>query len=162
MTKMMRSIICASGVMGTAFFLALGNAFAAESEHFTMAVLDEDADLVPVLAEQARIARDEGRKPFLYFWADWCPPCVSLRDSLDNEIMIDAFKITYIVQADFDKWQDRLSDTAYFAGFDGIPAFVEIYESGQPNGRAIDGGARGEDIPRNMAPPLKSYFSGED
>jgi hypothetical protein len=42
----------------------------------------------------------------------------------------------------------------------GIPAFYELGEDGKPTGRMITGAAWGEDIPENIAPPMKAFFEG--
>ena len=68
--------------------------------------------------------------------------------------MVDAFQGTYIIQADVDSWgfPPRGWD------FTGIPVFFALDASGNPTGETIDGGAWGENIPENMAPPLKAFF----
>jgi hypothetical protein len=115
-----------------------------------------DSQLNALLAEQARRARAAGRRPFVEFEAAWCGPCQSLKRSLGNGRMVEAFAGTYIVRVDLDSWQAHLAGT----GFDvpSIPAFFELGDDGRPTGRRIDGGAWGEDIPENMAPPLKAFF----
>ena len=106
--------------------------------------------------EQVRRARAAGRRAFVEFEADWCGPCRSLEHYLGDSLMVAAFDRTYIVKLNLDRWQARLAGT----GFDvpAIPAFFELDEAGRPTGRKIDGGAWGEDIPVNMAPPLHAFF----
>jgi hypothetical protein len=41
---------------------------------------------------------------------------------------------------------------------DVIPVFYALNSAARPTGKTINGGAWGEDIPKNMAPPLKIYF----
>jgi hypothetical protein len=42
----------------------------------------------------------------------------------------------------------------------GIPAFYELDANSKPTGRMITDAAWGEDIPANIAPPMKTFFQG--
>jgi thiol-disulfide isomerase/thioredoxin len=90
------------------------------------------------------------------FYADWCAPCKSLEKNLGDPAMVAAFDGAYIIRLNLDDWKDRLPA----AGFrvTGIPAFYELGADGKPTGRMVTGAAWGEDIPANMAPPLKAFF----
>jgi hypothetical protein len=92
-------------------------------------------ELGPLLAAEAKKARAEGRKPFAEIGAGWCSPCKKLEASLSDPRMVDAGLKT-----------------------GAIPVFFELGDDGRPTGRKIDGGAWEEDIPANMAPPLKKFF----
>ena len=70
--------------------------------------------------------------------------------------MLDAFSGTYIIQLDADTWGKKLKGTKFTVK--AIPVLFELGKDGKPTGRKIDGGAWGEDIPKNMAPPLKAFF----
>ena len=117
-----------------------------------------DGELTAVLKDQAANAQAAHRKPYVYFYADWCGPCKALRKSLDdnNPLMMDAFQGTYIIQLNVDTWgkgpEAKPFDTH------AIPVLFELDSDGRPTGRKIDGGAWAEDIPKNMAPPLKKFF----
>jgi thiol-disulfide isomerase/thioredoxin len=132
-----------------------------EPTNYTMVTPPRGGRLVNIFTEQARLAEEMGRKPFAYFWADWCAPCRALRRSLDDERMIDAFDGTYIIMIDYDRWRLRIQGTDFQDLIDGIPAFLEIDQTGHATSRMIDGSAWGQDIPENMAPALKAFFSGE-
>ena len=97
-----------------------------------------------------------GKVPFVQLTADWCAPCRALRASLGDPLMQAAFAGTYVIQVDADAWRDELKQ----AGFDhpAIPVFFGVDAHARPTGAKIDGGAWGEDIPRNMAPPLERFF----
>lgn len=109
-----------------------------------------------LLAEHVRRARAAGRRAFVEFEADWCGPCRALTASLGESRMVEAFEGTYIVRVNSDLWMTRLADTGFDAST--IPVFYELNDAGRPTGRSINGGAWGEDIPANMAPPLKAFF----
>ena len=72
--------------------------------------------------------------------------------------MIEAFTGTYIAQMNVDSW--GWGDQLGYLGFDfnAIPVFYALDEQGLPTGAVIDGGAWGENIPENMAPPLNEFF----
>ena len=115
-------------------------------------------DLSSVLAFHAGQAAQLGQTPYAEFTAVWCPPCEALANSLTDDRMVDAFRGTYIIRVDIDEWKSQL----HKAGFNviGVPTFSELDENGRPSGRVITGAAWGEDIPENMAPPLKEFFQG--
>jgi thiol-disulfide isomerase/thioredoxin len=126
-------------------------------ERFTLVKIpNSNDDLTTILAGQAALAQQAGRRPFVDFYADWCAPCKSLEKNLGAPSMVDAFDGTYIIRLNLDDWKERLPA----AGFrvPGIPAFYAIDLQGKPSGRMITGAAWGEDIPANMAPPLKEFF----
>ncbi|MCC6525026.1 MAG: hypothetical protein IT373_20395, partial [Polyangiaceae bacterium] len=63
----------------------------------------------------------------------------------------------YIVQLEVDAWGAKL-DAAKLPA-DAIPVFYELSaDDGRPTGRKIDGGAWGDNVPANMAPPLDRFF----
>lgn len=128
-------------------------------ENFTLVMLHpSQGELSPLLKTHAGLAANLQRKPFVEFSAEWCPPCKALEASLPDPRMVEAFCGTYIVRLDLDEWKGQLGR----AGFrvPGVPAFFELEADGSPSGRMITGGAWGEDIPENMAPPLKEFFQG--
>ncbi len=116
----------------------------------------KDGDLQALLAAEAAKARAKGQKPFVEVHAEWCGPCKELEASLGDPMMQDAFKGTYQIRLDSDAWGNQLMKAGISAG--GIPAFFELNPQGKPTGRTINGGAWEENIPRNMAPPLKKFF----
>jgi thiol-disulfide isomerase/thioredoxin len=118
----------------------------------------DQGDLASLLAAYAGRAAELGRNPFVEFSAAWCPPCVALAENLDDPRIVEAFRGTYIIRLDYDEWKDRLSGTGFTVV--GVPTFFELDGSGNPTGRIITGTAWGEDIPENMAPPLRAFFRG--
>jgi thiol-disulfide isomerase/thioredoxin len=116
-----------------------------------------NGSLTSLLVAEAQRAVDSGRQPYVEFYADWCGPCKALRRSLSDQRMIGAFTDTYIIQLDWDTWEDQLDEAGFTV--EAVPAFFEINSDGKPTGRTITGAAWGEDIPENMAPPLKKFFA---
>ena len=128
-------------------------------DHFTVVRVGKTKEkLLDILKVEAKKAFDLGRQPYVEFYADWCPPCNAIRESLGDERMIDAFNGTYIIKLDLDFWEIKLLGTGF--NVNGIPAFFEIDSDGNPTGRTITGAAWGEDVPENIAPPLKEFFNG--
>lgn len=129
-------------------------------DHYTITHIDgPQKNLITLLKAAARQAAAEGRKPFVEFYADWCGPCKRLTSHLADPLMVDALDGTYIVKLNSDDWKFIAIKKGF--NLDGIPAFFEIDKEGHPTGRTINGGAWEEDIPANMAPPLKKFFAGE-
>jgi thiol-disulfide isomerase/thioredoxin len=124
---------------------------------FTLIVLHpSQGKLSSLLTTHADLAAQLERKPFVEFSAEWCPPCKALAASLPDPRMVEAFRGTYIIRLDLDEWKSQLGRSGF--AVPGVPAFYELDEAGRPSGRMITGGAWGEDIPENMAPPLKAFF----
>lgn len=113
--------------------------------------------LEELLRHEVASAAGLAKVPYVQITAEWCGPCKALRASLGDPLMQDAFAGTYIVQVDVDAWKPEL-DAAGFKS-DGIPVFFAVDADARPTGAKIDGGAWGEDIPQNMAPPLKQFFA---
>jgi thiol-disulfide isomerase/thioredoxin len=144
--------------------LVLASAFAWAGAHAAepvkLVVLERaQGRLEDLLEREVHIAAAVGRLAYVQITAEWCGPCKALRASLGNPLMRDAFAGTYIVQVDYDAWKPQLEA----AGFSGqaIPVFYAVDAHAHPTGAKIDGGAWGEDIPRNMAPPLTRFFTAE-
>jgi hypothetical protein len=123
--------------------------------------LDPSQGTIGVLLEaEATKAKSMSLKPFAEFRADWCGPCVAIEKSMNDARMVDAFVGTYVVHLDVDAWGSKdLAGTGFHPS--AIPVFYELDDRGKPTGRTIDGGAWGENVPENMAPPLKAFFRGK-
>lgn len=133
---------------------------ASAAESVNVVVLEPGTgELVSLLRREVSNAAAQHRVPFLQITAEWCVPCKKLRASLGDPLMQDAFAGTYIIRIDADAWKKELKET----GFDhpAIPVFFAVDASARPTGAKIDGGAWGDDIPPNMAPPLKQFFTAQ-
>ena len=108
------------------------------------------------LTSEIKKAQELKLTPFIQVTAEWCGPCRRLHAGMSDPLMVDAFQGTYVIKLDAEKWNETLKGTDYYPR--GIPAFIAIDDKGQAVGK-INGGAWGEDIPENMAPPLKKFFS---
>lgn len=116
-----------------------------------------DGELSAQLAVEAAKAKARHRTAYVQFYADWCGPCRQLHESLSNPMMADAFKGTQMLRLNYDIWEGKYAK----ASFDPkcIPIFYAIDETGKPTGKSIHAGAWAENIPTNMAPPLKTFFT---
>ena len=122
-------------------------------------IVGNGVPLNDILYAEAQKAVALGLDPYVDFYADWCPPCRAIEANIGDELMIDAFTGTYIIQLNFDEWERKLSDSGFYVV--GIPAYYEIDAEGKSTGRMITGAAWGEDIPQNIAPPMKAFFAGQ-
>jgi len=111
------------------------------------------------LKTEAEKARAIGLRPFVEFYAEWCPACKEIKRDLKNGDvwMADAFAGVYLISIDIDKWEDYLPDSGF--EFEYIPVFFRFDKKGQPTYDWIDGSAWGENTPENMHDPLKEFFN---
>lgn len=130
----------------------------AASAKFQVVNVPVGDDLPKLLAEHAALAKQAKLTPYVELWAEWCGPCKKLEASMGHPLIEKAFTGVYLIRLDSDAWSPKLGGT----GLDGstIPVFYELDAAGKTTGRRIDGGAWGEDIPENMAPPLDAFFHG--
>jgi thiol-disulfide isomerase/thioredoxin len=130
------------------------------SKDFTfIAASPSQEGLQEILRIEARKAISLGQKPYVLFTADWCPPCMALRESLDEPLMRDAFRNTYIIEIDtvaLGHEDQKIVEKRFNAK--GIPSLYELNVNGEPAGHKISGNNWDADIPANMAPPLKAFF----
>jgi thiol-disulfide isomerase/thioredoxin len=122
----------------------------------------EDGDLQEMLADEAQKAFALGQMPVVEFDATWCPPCQAIDAAIKakNELMLNAYKGTYIIKLDVDEWAWGVNGVQDFR-FDGIPVYFKLDSEGHQTGEVIDGGAWGADIPENIAPFMDEFFHGE-
>jgi hypothetical protein len=110
----------------------------------------------------AAFAKDAGAanlKPYAYLHAEWCGPCKAIEKThAADPQMADAFKGTAIALIDIDKVDPKELSAAGMEA-SAIPVFFKLDAGGKPTGDRIDGGAWGDNIPENMAPPLKAFFA---
>ena len=125
----------------------------------TVRLSPSQGTLSALLEAEVAKARARKLKPFLELRAEWCGPCKQLEASMGDARMSDAFAGTYLISLDIDEWAQQLAGTAFDSS--SIPVFYELDESAKPTGRKIDGGAWAENIPANMAPPLKAFFANQ-
>lgn len=113
--------------------------------------------LQKLLGQHTQKAQALGLAPYVELWAEWCNPCKAIEESLTEPLMKEAFAGTYIIRLNMDTWGTQIGDAGF--GATAIPIFFEVDAAGKPTGRKIDGGAWGQDVPANMAPPLKAFFN---
>jgi thiol-disulfide isomerase/thioredoxin len=96
------------------------------------------------------------RKPVLYFTATWCAPCKAFKNSLTNQLMIDALEDATLItiDADIDALSERI---ALKYAVKSYPTYIRVDETGKLLLK-IDGSAWQEDVPKNMAPVLKNFM----
>jgi thiol-disulfide isomerase/thioredoxin len=133
------------------------------STGFSMIRLHPGAsDLQTMLAGEAQKAEVLRQMPVVEFDATWCPPCRAIDAAIEskNELMINAYRGTYIIKLDVDEWGWKDSKVQDF-WFNAIPIYFKLNSEGQQTGEVIDGGAWGEDIPENIAPVMDAFFHGK-
>ncbi len=122
-------------------------------------IYPDNGALTEQLFAHTQLALAMGLMPYVEFTATWCPACQAIERSLSdgNELMVDACQGTYIIRVDVDAWDWNEREKAGFE-VEFIPIFYLLDREGQPTGNTIGGDAWGDNIPANMAPPLKEFF----
>ncbi|MBL8100341.1 MAG: thioredoxin family protein [Anaerolineales bacterium] len=118
-----------------------------------------DGDLQTLLKIEAKHATALGLMPIVEFDATWCPPCLAIDKAIKekNELMLNAYRGTYIIKFDVDDWGWNDGVLENF-NFEFIPVYFKVNVNGEQTGETINGGAWGEDIPENIAPVMDSFF----
>lgn len=132
-------------------------AAAPEAPRASVRLTPDMGPLASLLPAELKKAKEKKLKPFLELGAEWCKPCKQLEASMNDKRMTDAFAGTYLISIDIDEFADQLKKLGFDAS--SIPVFYELDANAKSTGRKIDGGAWEENIPQNMAPPLKAFFS---
>jgi hypothetical protein len=141
----------------------LGTAGAAGGEHSAQGAawvkLAATGSLPSLVKAEVAKARTQALKPIVYVGAGWCEPCRAIHTYRRDATMVEAFRGTYVIELDVDDWgPGDLTSLGYETK--AIPVFLSVGDSGSAKGPKIDGGAWGDNIPENMAPPLKQFFAG--
>lgn len=120
-------------------------------------VLSRGKDLSTALRELARDAASKQLLAVVFVGQRSCEPCESLKSYRNDPRMQDALQGTSIVEVDLGRWS---SSELSMLGMSthAIPALFVLDEDGRYTGKMITGGAWGDDIPENMAPPLTDFF----
>lgn len=120
---------------------------------------DPKASLSDQIVAQLAAAKDSGKKPFAYLHASWCEPCVEIEKTRQVDAkMKAAFAPAHIIAIDIDKVDPKQIEALGMKATV-IPIFYRLDASGRATGDSISGGAWGDNIPDNMAPPLTAFFS---
>lgn len=118
--------------------------------------LPQQGDLTRILQEEHAEAEGRGMIPVVQFYADWCGPCVALREAMDDPAMQAAFDGVYVVRLQVDVWTPYVADGPF--DHSQIPRFHGFDAEGRPTRRMITGDAWGDDTIENMAPVLDKFF----
>ena len=145
------------GLMVTMFVLQTTQA--AEPGKFEWKEAAKGTPLAAQLLDASKAAAKSGMTPVVYVHADWCGPCKAIDKSIKDAKMTAAFAGTWVLRVDADEFEAELKLAGIPVSV--IPLFVKLDRAGKPTAKKIDGGAWGDNIPENMAPPLKAFFAGK-
>jgi hypothetical protein len=120
-------------------------------------VLPRGKDLPAALRNVARDAGSKRLLPVVFVGQASCEPCESLKHYRGDPRMQEALRGTLIIEVDLGRWFEEELATLGMNSH-AIPALFVLDEEGRYTGKTITGGAWGDDIPENMAPPLTEFF----
>ncbi len=162
----MKNVYMIFGLMGLAALAGWGLTRALRIEnqsrraevarHVILEIPTQEGDLKTILQKEAEKARQQNLKPFVEVTATWCGPCQRLLKCMDDPRMVDAFSGTYIIHLDHDFWKPQFESAGIV--INGIPAFYRLDSDAHVTG-VVTGAAWAEDIPENIAPPLKKFLN---
>jgi thiol:disulfide interchange protein len=101
-------------------------------------------------------AKNQHLTPFVQITAEWCGPCKRMTAAMSDPLMQDAVQGAYLIRVDIDAWHGELQRANM--PVKGVPAIFALDSTGKPTGKMLTGSAWGEDIPENIAPPLKKFI----
>jgi hypothetical protein len=114
--------------------------------------------LAAQLSAEVSKARALHLEPGVYLGASWCKPCIAIKKYHRDPLMLEAFKGTYLIELDLDDWKAPEIEAMGFTSRE-VPHFYKVDAAGHAVGRTITSNVWGDDVPANMAPPLKRFFS---
>ena len=122
------------------------------------AVVAKGGSLASLVKAEVARAQTAGNKPVVYIGASWCPPCAAIKKYKNDPQMSAAFEGVQIIELDVDDWTaEDLTGLGYKAT--AVPVFIAVDAAAKAKGPTIDGGAWGDNVPKNMAPPLTKFFA---
>lgn len=100
---------------------------------------------------------NNSKTPVLYFYADWCRPCLSFRKSLSDDLLTDAFKNPTLIKinTDIDINTNKITNKYNVRS---IPTFIKINKDGEVIAR-ITSAEWEEDTPENIAPVMNRFVN---
>jgi hypothetical protein len=122
-------------------------------------VLSRSGAMRAALREAASRAVDRRLLPVLFVGRTDCEPCKAVKHHRYDPRMQVALRGTAVLEVDLGVWGAAELSSLSMSPH-AIPAFYVLDARGRSTGQMITGGAWGDDIPENMAPPLSEFFSG--
>ena len=121
-------------------------------------VIGKGGSLAASVKTEVAKAQAAGKKPVVYIGASWCPPCKAIKKYKSDPQMVTAFAGTHVIELDVDDWSAPDLDALDYKA-KSVPVFIAVDKDAKAKGPTIDGGAWGDNIPANMAPPLTKFFA---
>ncbi len=116
--------------------------------------------LKPFIQTQAEQAYEQDKFPFIFLYTLWCPASQKLLTSLDHPLMKEAFDGSCIIKLNSDDWGQKAINEGVVPHFNVVPAIFRLDQNGEALDE-INGGAWGENVPTQMAPPLRVFVQKE-
>jgi thiol:disulfide interchange protein len=92
--------------------------------------------LAAQVKREAKAAKARGQVAVVEVTASWCKPCVAIKRSLDDPLMVDAFRGVHLIRVELDDWKEAELAAAGLT-VRGVPTFFAVDATGRPTGRTI-------------------------
>lgn len=117
-----------------------------------------DGDVADLVKTQ-RANAERGKRAFLvYVGASWCEPCQRFHEAANKGELDQELPPVTLLEFDADKDVPRLRAAGYASTY--IPLFAVPGADGRASGRFIEGGIKGAEAAKEIAPRLKNLLNG--
>ncbi len=108
--------------------------------------------VAPLLKQEARRARHDGRRALVYVGATWCEPCRRFHDAVQAGRLDPQFGQLRLVEFDLDRDAERLAAAGYAPRL--IPLLALPAADGRASGRQTEGSIKGDGAVADLVPRL--------
>jgi len=119
-----------------------------------------DENLRDYLRRQSHLAERSGKQAFVFFFAEWCAPCVRIRNRASDADLSSLFERKHIVMINFDYMNlDQIVSQAFVPGkIKVVPALALLGKDGTVPGQIVYGSAWRDAVQGDDERVLRGFF----